>query len=52
LCGSPEVLKENTNYTHQNPVRAGFVEKAEDWICRSAGDYILNRGGLVEIVFA
>ena len=52
LCGSPEVLKEKINYIHQNPVRAGFVEKAEDWIYSSAGDYILNRRGLVEIVLA
>lgn len=31
-CSSPEILKQKMNYIHENPVRAGFVEKAEDWL--------------------
>lgn len=27
------------NYIHQNPVKAGFVEKSEDWIYSSAPNY-------------
>ncbi len=29
------------NYIHLNPVRAGLVEKAEDWLYSSARDYML-----------
>ena len=51
LCDSPDILKQKMNYTHENPVRASFVEKAEDWIYSSAGDYYLNRKGLVDISY-
>jgi arsenite methyltransferase len=33
-CSTPEILKQKMNYIHENPVRAGFVEKAEDWLWR------------------
>ena len=36
---------------HENPVRAGFVEKAEDWVYSSAGDYYANRKGLIELSY-
>src|SRR6478736_4042287 len=36
-CNTPDILKQN--YLHENPVRAGFVEKAEDWVYSSAEDY-------------
>ncbi len=29
------------NYIHLNPVRAGLVEKAEDWLYSSAGLYVI-----------
>jgi hypothetical protein len=28
------------NYIHMNPVRAGFVEKPEDWLYSSARNYL------------
>ena len=36
---------------HENPARAGFVEKAEDWVYSSAGDYYANRKGLIELSY-
>jgi len=38
-------------YLHENPVRAGFVESAENWTYSSAVDYYTgDRKGLLEIV--
>jgi putative transposase len=50
-CISPFILKQKMEYVHENPVRAGFVEKAEDWMYSSAGDYYTNRKGLVELSY-
>ena len=36
------------NYIHQNPVRAGIVENAEDYVYSSAKDYA-GRTGLVKM---
>ncbi|WP_317125505.1 hypothetical protein [Flavobacterium piscinae] len=32
------------NYIHLNPVRAGIVEKAADYIYSSASNYVNNKG--------
>ena len=32
-------LMEKLNYIHNNPVRAGIVEKGEDYLYSSARDY-------------
>ena len=45
-----ELLDQRLNYIHQNPVKAGFVEKEEYWINSSAGDYYGIRKGAVEII--
>jgi putative transposase len=37
------------NYIHLNPVRAGFVEKEEEYVYSSCGDYYGNRKGLLEL---
>jgi putative transposase len=40
------------NYIHQNPVEAGLVERAEDYLYNSAKDYHLQKKcGLLEVVF-
>ncbi|MEI6312535.1 MAG: transposase [Bacteroidota bacterium] len=39
------------DYIHLNPVRAGIVEKEEDYIFSSAGDYYGIRKGLLDIEF-
>ncbi|MES2794982.1 MAG: transposase [Bacteroidota bacterium] len=38
------------NYVHQNPVKAGVVEKEEDYLWSSAGDYYGSRKGALELV--
>ncbi len=38
-------------YIHENPVRAGIVEKAEDYLLSSAGDFVGIRNGLLELEF-
>ena len=45
-----EIMKKKIEYIHYNPVRKGLVEKAEDWKYSSAGDYQLDRKGLLDIV--
>lgn len=57
-CDTSEILQQKMEYlpgrqagVHENPVRAGFVEKAEDWIYSSAGDYYANRKGLIELSY-
>jgi len=42
------ILEQKLNYLHQNPVVVGIVEKAEDYVYSSAGDYC-NRKGLLTI---
>ena len=36
---SPQFTKQKLTYIHQNPVRAGWVEKPEDWLYSSARNY-------------
>jgi REP element-mobilizing transposase RayT len=43
--------RQRLDYIHQNPVKAGFVEKAEDWLWSSAGDYYGIRTGAIDIMF-
>jgi len=50
-CGSQDILRQKMNYIHNNPVRAGFVDKEEDWIYSSAGDYRIGRKGLIEMSY-
>ena len=39
-----DFMKCKLNYIHENPVRAGIVEKPEDYIYSSASNYILGKG--------
>ena len=36
---SPDFIREKIEYVHQNPVRAGIVEKPEDSLYSSARNY-------------
>lgn len=45
---SREFLLTKLNYIHQNPVRAGLVRNAEDYLYSSASNY-MNGKGLIEI---
>ena len=48
LVSSEEMLRQKVEYIHDNPVRAGLVERAEDWVYSSAKNY-LGQGGVLEI---
>jgi len=44
----PEMMRQRLNYVHENPVRAGIVEEAKDYLYSSARDYC-GKKGLVRI---
>ena len=45
-----EKMRERLEYVHNNPVKAGFVGRPEDWLWSSAGDYA-GMQGLIGIRF-
>ena len=49
-CSSYEFTKQKLDYIHNNPVAAGIVSNAEDYIYSSAGDYA-GANGLLKIDF-
>ena len=44
-----EAAQTKLQYMHANPVRAGIVERAEEYPWSSATDYVLNRPGIVTV---
>ena len=49
---SASFTREKLNSTHDNPVEAGIVHKAEEYVFSSARDYYEGKNvGLLEIVF-
>jgi len=44
-----EVLMQKLEYLHANPVEAGFVDKAEDYLYSSARDYCGEKG-LIDVL--
>ncbi len=44
----PEMFAQRLNYIHQNPVRAGLVAQADEYLYSSAANYT-GKGGLIEI---
>ena len=47
---SHKFFLQKLNYIHENPVRAGIVENAEEYIYSSAKTLILNKKGLLPII--
>ena len=47
LLETPAFTLEKLNYLHQNPVKAGIVDKAEDYLLSSARDYNGGKGLIV-----
>ncbi|MEN0006457.1 MAG: transposase [Bacteroidota bacterium] len=41
---SPPFIEQKLNYVHINPVRAGYVVRAEHYVYSSASNYVLGRG--------
>jgi putative transposase len=48
---SKKVLHQKMDYIHENPVRAEIVGGPEHYLYSSAGDYYLNKRGLLAIDF-
>ncbi len=48
IINTHEFFCQKLNYIHQNPVRAGWVDKPEDWLYGSMRNY-LGMPGLIEI---
>lgn len=48
---SSKFLWTKINYIHENPVKAGWVRKAEDYMYSSASDYVSNCG-LIDVTLA
>jgi putative transposase len=49
---SDPFTRQKLNYTHNNPVKAGIVYRAEDYLYSSAKDYYLGKKcGLIEVEF-
>lgn len=47
-----EMLQQKMDYIHNNPVTAGIVDKAEEYLYSSVRDYYFGKlGGLFKIVF-
>lgn len=46
---SPYFIKQRINYIHENPVRAGIVETAENYLCSSARNYA-GLDSLIEVL--
>ena len=46
---SNKFIEQKINYIHENPVRAGIVEKAEDYLYSSARDYA-GLKGVLEVI--
>ena len=46
---SPAVTQQKIDYTHDNPVEAGFVEMDYEYLYSSARDYC-GTGGLVKVI--
>ena len=44
------MMMQRLNYIHKNPVKIGFVEKEEEWLHSSAGDYHGIRKGPVDLI--
>ena len=45
---SAEMLYQRLEYIHENPVVAGFVSAAQDWMYSSARDYYTENRGLLK----
>jgi len=48
--GGNKVIWEKISYVHNNPVEAGLVYRAQDYVYSSAADYADEKGLLNDIV--
>lgn len=45
-----KIMHQKLDYLHNNPVEAGFVDKAEDWLYSSARQYYTGQKGMIDII--
>ncbi|MFN8237789.1 MAG: transposase [Chitinophagales bacterium] len=45
-----KIMHQKLDYLHDNPVEAGFVEEAEDWLYSSAKQYYTGQKGRIDII--
>lgn len=45
-----DFFNQKLNYIHQNPVKAGFVRKPEDWLYSSASNYAGFEGNILDVI--
>jgi putative transposase len=50
-CDTNDIFDSRMNYLHENPVRAGLVRHAQDYVYSSAIDYYTEEKGLLEVDF-
>jgi REP element-mobilizing transposase RayT len=46
----PAFFNQKLNYIHQNPVKAGFVRKAEDYLYSSASNYSGMKDNILDVI--
>ncbi len=51
MLSTEEMMYQRLDYLHNNPVAAGFTDKAEDWLYSSAKDYFYGSKGMLDICF-
>jgi putative transposase len=44
-----DLFQQKLEYIHENPVRKGFVDRAEQWRYSSARNYLLNDHSIIEV---
>ena len=49
IVSSDKQFKVKMEYIHNNPVKAGLVQRAEDWLYSSAVDWLTDRKGLLKV---
>ncbi len=48
LLATEDMLRQKLEYIHQNPVKRGYIERAEHWRYSSAGNYA-GKDGLIDV---
>jgi putative transposase len=46
----PKILRQQPDYIHDNPVVAGIVERAEEYLYSSARNYYCGSQGLIDVI--
>ena len=47
---SAKMVKQRLDYIHNNPLATGLVDKADEWVHSSAGDYFGTRKSQIDVI--